>query len=159
MIYSKTPLDYEQLIEMLKERGLIIADEQKAIEYLKVISYFRLANYFRPMERDKENHLYKPNSYFDNAIDLYYFDKKLRGHLKQTLGVTSIFLCSYPECFFLLVCSQKVSQPFYSPDIGKRLFAYLIDEAICFGCAIHSCSFICIAAGSCAEGIVVVFLA
>ncbi len=64
---------------MLKGRGLIIADEQKAIDHLRVISYFRLANYFRPMERDKENHLYKPNSYFENAISLYYFDKKLRG--------------------------------------------------------------------------------
>jgi abortive infection bacteriophage resistance protein len=31
---------------MLKTRGLIIADEQKAINSLKVISYFRLANYY-----------------------------------------------------------------------------------------------------------------
>lgn len=36
---------------MLKERGLIITDEQKEIDNLKVISYFRLANYFRPMGR------------------------------------------------------------------------------------------------------------
>jgi len=79
MIYSKTPLDYNSIIEMMKSRGLIIADEQKAINYLKVISYFRLANYLRPMEKDKETHLYKPNSYFDNAIDLYYFDKELRS--------------------------------------------------------------------------------
>ena len=64
---------------MLKERGLLIADEAEATDYLKVISYFRLANYLRPMERDKEKHLYKPNSYFENAIDLYYFDKELRS--------------------------------------------------------------------------------
>lgn len=29
MIYSKTPLDYNSIIEMMKSRGLIIADEQK----------------------------------------------------------------------------------------------------------------------------------
>ena len=50
---------------MLKERGLLIADEAEATDYLKVISYFRLANYLRPMEQDKEKHLYKPNSYFE----------------------------------------------------------------------------------------------
>ena len=38
---------------MLKERGLIIRDDDKAISCLRVISYFRLANYFRPMEADK----------------------------------------------------------------------------------------------------------
>ena len=94
MIYSKTPLDYEQLIQMLKERGLIIADEQKAIDHLRVISYFRLANYFRPMERDKENHLYKPNSYFENAISLYYFDKKLRGIIFSAVQSIEIALRS-----------------------------------------------------------------
>ena len=31
------------------------------------------------MELDKEKHQYKPNSYFENAIDLYYFDKELRS--------------------------------------------------------------------------------
>ena len=94
MKYSKTPLDYEQLIQMLKERGLIIADEQKAIDHLRVISYFRLANYFRPMERDKENHLYKPNSYFENAINLYYFDKKLRGIIFSAVQSIEIALRS-----------------------------------------------------------------
>ena len=76
MKYSKAPLDYSQQIEMLKKRGLLIADEKEATDYLKVISYFRLANYLRPMELDKEKHQYKPNSYFENAIDLYYFDKE-----------------------------------------------------------------------------------
>ena len=33
---------------MLKERGLLIANEAEANDYLKVISYFRLANYLRP---------------------------------------------------------------------------------------------------------------
>ena len=79
MKYSKAPLDYSQQIEMLKKRGLLIADEKEATDYLKVISYFRLANYLRPMELDKEKHQYKPNSYFENAIDLYYFDKELRS--------------------------------------------------------------------------------
>jgi abortive infection bacteriophage resistance protein len=44
---------------------------------LSIVGYFRLANYWRPMEVDKVKHLFKPNSTFDNALSLYYFDKEL----------------------------------------------------------------------------------
>ncbi len=79
MDYIKQPLDYPQIIAMLKQRNLLIGDDGQAIKQLKIISYFRLANYLRPMEQDKVTHIFKPNSHFDNAIDLYYFDKKLRA--------------------------------------------------------------------------------
>lgn len=79
MKYTKLPLDYPEIISLLKERGLIIEDDNKAKNYLKVISYFRLANYFHPMERDKVLHLFKPDSYFENAVDLYEFDSELRS--------------------------------------------------------------------------------
>ncbi len=78
MEYTKRPIDYPQQIQMLKGRGLIINDEKRALEQLRIISYFRLANYLRPMEQDKIAHIFKPNSTFENALDLYYFDKELR---------------------------------------------------------------------------------
>lgn len=78
MNYTKQPLDYADIISMLKSRGLVISDENNALECLKRVSYFRLANYFHPMEKDKVNHIFKPNSKFDNAIDLYNFDRYLR---------------------------------------------------------------------------------
>ena len=40
MRYSKQPLDFTDILKLLKSRGLIIRDESKAIECLKVISYF-----------------------------------------------------------------------------------------------------------------------
>ena len=48
------------------------------MDQLKIIGYFRLANYLIPMEINKSSHLFKPNSYFENAVELYYFDKDLR---------------------------------------------------------------------------------
>lgn len=78
MEYTKQPIDLPGQVEMLKERGLIIEDEQYTLECLRIISYFRLANYLRPMEYDKVVHRFKPDSRFENAISLYYFDKKLR---------------------------------------------------------------------------------
>lgn len=56
----KRPIDYPQQIQMLKERGLIINGEKRALE------------------QDKIAHIFKPNSTFENALDLYYFDKELR---------------------------------------------------------------------------------
>ena len=71
MKYSKQPLDYSEILDLLVSRGLIIADRNKAIECLKVVSYFRLDNYFHPMESDKIRHIFKSGSTFENAMDLY----------------------------------------------------------------------------------------
>ena len=76
---------------MLKERGLLIQDEEQALKELHIISYFRLANYLRPMELDKMTHQFKINSYFENALQLYYFDKKLRAfHYTKMRGIGSV---------------------------------------------------------------------
>ncbi len=40
MRYSKQPLDYLDILKLLKSRGLIIRDESMAIECLKVVNYF-----------------------------------------------------------------------------------------------------------------------
>ncbi len=79
---------------MLKERGLVITDKDKAIDCLRVISYFRLANYFHPMEADKVSHVFKPNSLFENAVDLYEFDRELRGLIFSAIQAVEIALRS-----------------------------------------------------------------
>ena len=38
--FSKQPLDYLEILKLLKSRGLIIRDESMAIECLKVVNYF-----------------------------------------------------------------------------------------------------------------------
>ena len=58
MDYAKNPLDYADIISLLNSRGLVINDENKAVECLRRISYFRLANYFHPMEKDKLHHIF-----------------------------------------------------------------------------------------------------
>lgn len=79
MDYSKQALGFLDQVKMLKSRGLIIIDDNLAIEYLKSISYFRIACYLRPMESDKVNHVYKEGSSLKNALSLYEFDTKLRN--------------------------------------------------------------------------------
>lgn len=64
---------------LLKKRGLIIADEQRASGYLANIGYFRLSAYLYPLlDIPKEDHIYKSGVTFDMALDMYRFDRQLR---------------------------------------------------------------------------------
>ena len=63
----------------LKNRGLIITDEEKAIDYLSNIGYFRLSAYFYPLLAEpKSDHIFKSDSNFETALNMYKFDRKLR---------------------------------------------------------------------------------
>ena len=43
-------MDFYCQLDILKERGLTIEDEEDAIKFLHSVSYFRFANYLQPME-------------------------------------------------------------------------------------------------------------
>ena len=66
MNYNKATTDIKQQITLLKQRGLIIADEPSAEYFLQNVSYYRLAGYWWPMQADKSLHTFKPNSTFEN---------------------------------------------------------------------------------------------
>ena len=90
--YTKQPISIAEQIAILKRRGLLFDNEQMAIECLKIISYFRLANYWKPMEGDKVNHVFKPNSRFENVVTLYDFDKELRTLIFSAIQSVEIAL-------------------------------------------------------------------
>ena len=86
MKYNKQPIALSQQLKLLEQRGLIIQNEETALCQLQSISYFRLASYWHSMEvPNTDKHQFLPNSNFDDVIELYQFDKKLR-----TLVFTSI---------------------------------------------------------------------
>ena len=78
MNYSKRVFTTEEHIDQLIDRGLIISNKALAKKYLENISYYRLAGYWWSMQSDKVNHIFKPNSTFENVINLYNFDAELR---------------------------------------------------------------------------------
>lgn len=79
--YTHQAITTERQIEILRERGLLINDVEKAVETLDTISYFRLAGYWRHFEVERNTHQFKVGSRFADIIDLYYFDKRLRALL------------------------------------------------------------------------------
>lgn len=74
--YDKTPLSFQDQINLLKSRDLIIPNEAKAISYLKEISYYRLSAYFLPYQKTKDK--FNPGITFEQIIDTYSFDRELR---------------------------------------------------------------------------------
>lgn len=78
MLYTKQAITIAQQINQLLERGLVINDRSFAEHHLDHIGYYRLAGYWWAMQDDKEAHTFKPNSTFENVINLYNFDRELR---------------------------------------------------------------------------------
>jgi len=77
--YTKTCILPQDMIPLLKKRGLDISGEQRAAGYLANIGYFRLSAYFYPLLKEpKTDHIYKEGATFDMALDMYRFDRKLR---------------------------------------------------------------------------------
>ena len=77
--YNKPYKSPKDLVQLLKTRGLAISDFKRAESYISNIGYYRLSAYMYPhLEHPKEKHIYKNNKTFQNILDLYKFDKKLR---------------------------------------------------------------------------------
>jgi abortive infection bacteriophage resistance protein len=77
--YLKPSLSPEEQLQLLKERGLIIEDETKALHLLQHISYYRLSGYWYPfLQEPKSLHRFKDNASFNIAFKLYCFDRELR---------------------------------------------------------------------------------
>ncbi len=91
-MFSKKPLTIKQQIKQLQDRGLTIPNTKLAEKYLSNISYYRLGEYWYVMQSDKLNHVFKPNSHFDNVIALYNFDAELRLLLFEVIEKIEISL-------------------------------------------------------------------
>ncbi len=80
--YPKPPLSFQEQLEQLSRRGLLIYDHKQALTTLSNINYYRLSAYWIPFkQRDffgKISDNFQENATFDNIIELYEFDRKLR---------------------------------------------------------------------------------
>lgn len=75
---------FNEQLELLRSRGMLIDDEKKALGYLRSLGYYRLSGYLYSFRQEDPNHSKKrldqfiPNSRFEDVKALYMFDKKLR---------------------------------------------------------------------------------
>lgn len=88
--YNRPHLSFAEQLAKLKERGLTVADDAAAIEWLRNLGYYRLSAYWYPFRQRQvvqasPNQLanrvldtFVPGSTFEAAVALYRFDKRLR---------------------------------------------------------------------------------
>ncbi len=81
MKYSKPPLTIKDQIKQLKSRGLVIADESAAEEFLTRVSYYRFSAYLLPFQLKDGSHTFKPKATFEKAYNSYLFDRELRHNV------------------------------------------------------------------------------
>lgn len=76
--FDKPALSVEQQLELLKQRGLQVANDERAMRFLEVVTLFRLSPYIRPFQETNPEHTFKPGSTLKAVVDIYRFDGSLR---------------------------------------------------------------------------------
>jgi len=77
--YTKTYSSPAQLVTLLQSRGLHVENVARTENYLRHIGYYRFSAYLYPLlTTPKENHVFKPGATFNQALDMYRFDRHLR---------------------------------------------------------------------------------
>lgn len=95
---------YDEQIQLLKDKGLIISNEDFAKKTLRDISYFALINGYK--KEFKQNNRYD-NIYFEDIVSLFRFDEMLREILLKYIliverrvksSISYHFSEKYPNC-------------------------------------------------------------
>ncbi len=69
---------YEQQLDKLKSKGLVIKDESAAIEVLKREGYYNIINGYSSLFKN-DSKMFYGGTEFDDIVNLYDFDKNLRS--------------------------------------------------------------------------------
>jgi abortive infection bacteriophage resistance protein len=75
--YDKPSKSPEEHLALLESRGLIIADRQKALHYIKFLGYFRLSGYAAYFQ-EAGSETFRKGTTFEQVFEHYKFDRKLR---------------------------------------------------------------------------------
>jgi len=80
--YQHNPTQIEEQIVLLKSRG-IVGDHSLMERWLITVGYYRLSAYWLPWELppngdETRSKRFPPNTKFDDIVDIYVFDRKLR---------------------------------------------------------------------------------
>ena len=90
MKFAKPPTTFQEQVDLLKSRGLIINDSEKALQNISRINYYRLSSYFVPFQINRN--LFKPETSIEEIFELYKFDKKIRSLIFGALEIVEITL-------------------------------------------------------------------
>ncbi|MDA3955837.1 Abi family protein [Oceanispirochaeta sp.] len=88
MNYDSPPTTTEEQLELLSLRGMVLPDRDRAAAFLNQVSYYRFSGYalhYEIFENRKRTHKFKEGTSFDDVVQLYDFDSKLRSLLFDSI--------------------------------------------------------------------------
>jgi abortive infection bacteriophage resistance protein len=85
MSCNKPAKTYAEQLEILKSRGLLVADDARALHCLEHHNYYRLSAYRFPLTVQGNPDQFLPGIRFDDLWNLYHFDRTLRQFVAQAV--------------------------------------------------------------------------
>ena len=97
VVYSKPYLSLSDQVVLLQQRGLVVPDAAQAQRWLYLVGYYRMSGYSyvwrqpgpQPMTRSND---FEPGTTFQQIVDLYEFDRKLKQLILQALERIEIMM-------------------------------------------------------------------
>lgn len=119
---TKDYLPIDKQLELLKSRGMSFDNEERAKKYLAYIGYHRLALYWNSCYKDKKIRTsFVNNMKFEDILDLYIFDRKMRSLFFEAAERIEVCL----KVLFSNVMSEKHGSNWY---LDSTLFTSRIDS-------------------------------
>jgi abortive infection bacteriophage resistance protein len=89
--YQKRALTFDQQLDLLTSRGLVVDDRERALRWLSRVNYYRLSAYLYPFRLANSDD-YKPGTRFEEIAQFYLFDRRLRSVLMDAIQQVEVWL-------------------------------------------------------------------
>ncbi|MCR6650443.1 MAG: Abi family protein [Cellvibrionaceae bacterium] len=119
--FNKPPLPVKDQLELLRQRGLDISDDERSIRFLEVVTLFRLCPYMRPFEiGGGDHHRFKEGAKLSDIVSTYRFDGALRQMIMDAIErvevavracISNHMCCTYKDAHWYL--DPKYFHKFY----------------------------------------------
>lgn len=86
-MYDKVFLNIDEQLELLKSRGLVVKDEERAKSFLERNNYYRISGYSLTL---RSHDVFHSDATFQNIIDIYTFDHEFRHLLLKYIEIIEI---------------------------------------------------------------------
>jgi abortive infection bacteriophage resistance protein len=94
--YAKPHLSFDDQVQLLKSRGMIIDDPSAAAKVLSVVGYYRLGGYWYPYRRKlgaaQRDDRFVDGTAFTTVVRLYDVDRRLKLHVLDAIERVEIAL-------------------------------------------------------------------
>jgi abortive infection bacteriophage resistance protein len=126
--FGKQPLNTEELIKKLIDRGLIITNRNEARHYIEHIGYFRLTGYCIAFQtKTPEPHIFKTGTTFDQIINCYRFDRELRMLILDAIERIEVSLKASLSNYLSLIEPNAfwfTDKNYFEPDNTKKKWSH-----------------------------------